>query len=671
MVLQTTGAISLTDVQTEFGGTAPTAITEYFRGGSNVPDTAANSSIPTSGEVSLTDFYGGDSTTGGGGGGTLEFNFDYYAYGSDINELTVYWYNETTSTLNTIQTITGDIQTDNDPDTGDPWSAYNIDLSSYSGETGRIVIRYSTGGGFNQDPALDSMELVGTSSGTIDLDPNTTQSANTAWEQQGGSSSTYPTSGYSALTSNQNDAGDYWQYNTGTTPSGSTGPTEDSDGSGSGYYIYFEGSSPNNQSGIYGWLRTASTYTLGSGGGGGGITHIKSEGFNGTSSYSLTGIQSGDLVIVAAASDSTTPTAPTGFTQESNGGTSPGYMWSWDISSGTSMTISNLNTSTGSNLVNYIAMVFRGVDTTTPISNSATNNSSGSGSISCPSVSVSSGEMVVILGMLDDDNVADTSSLSAPSGYTLGTAQDSGTDGNDQSGSTVMGAYQLMSASGTESPGSFTFNNGNDNWRSFSIALAASGGGGGGGGGGGTGLSSALMTQLVGGTGNTNWTQYTISLSSYASNTIRLVWKYIVVNNGNVYQNDIQLDTVAITGGSESYNFDSDNESFQTTYVSDNPSTADSGYSSLTWYSVQTSDTRGYWCRDGNGSTPSGSTGGASAQGGSFYIYAETSSPTADGDAMWLRSPQITLDSTPGNCTFYVARDITGNSTLDFYVDVI
>jgi hypothetical protein len=49
MVLQTSGSISLDDIQTEFGGSNPISINEYYRGGANVPDTAANSGIPTSG----------------------------------------------------------------------------------------------------------------------------------------------------------------------------------------------------------------------------------------------------------------------------------------------------------------------------------------------------------------------------------------------------------------------------------------------------------------------------------------------------------------------------------------------------------------------------------------------------------------------------------------------
>ena len=63
MVLQTSGTITLNDIQTEFGGSNPIEISEYYRGGGLVPDTAANSGIPTSGAITLSDFYGGDATT--------------------------------------------------------------------------------------------------------------------------------------------------------------------------------------------------------------------------------------------------------------------------------------------------------------------------------------------------------------------------------------------------------------------------------------------------------------------------------------------------------------------------------------------------------------------------------------------------------------------------------
>jgi len=49
MVLQSSGAISLNDIQTEFGGTNPIGINEYY---------GAASGIPASGVISLSNFYG-------------------------------------------------------------------------------------------------------------------------------------------------------------------------------------------------------------------------------------------------------------------------------------------------------------------------------------------------------------------------------------------------------------------------------------------------------------------------------------------------------------------------------------------------------------------------------------------------------------------------------------
>lgn len=56
MTLQSTGPISLSNIATEFGGSAPHAISEYYRGGAYVGSGAPN--VPTSGEISLSQFYG-------------------------------------------------------------------------------------------------------------------------------------------------------------------------------------------------------------------------------------------------------------------------------------------------------------------------------------------------------------------------------------------------------------------------------------------------------------------------------------------------------------------------------------------------------------------------------------------------------------------------------------
>jgi hypothetical protein len=58
MAIPTSGSIALTALQTEFGGSNPIGINEYYRGGGLVPDSSVNSSVPTSGAVSMSNFYG-------------------------------------------------------------------------------------------------------------------------------------------------------------------------------------------------------------------------------------------------------------------------------------------------------------------------------------------------------------------------------------------------------------------------------------------------------------------------------------------------------------------------------------------------------------------------------------------------------------------------------------
>ena len=69
MALQSSGLIRLTQIQTEFGGSNPIGLSEYYD---------AASGVPASGEISLSDFYGTSNIVdityhvvgaGGGGGG--------------------------------------------------------------------------------------------------------------------------------------------------------------------------------------------------------------------------------------------------------------------------------------------------------------------------------------------------------------------------------------------------------------------------------------------------------------------------------------------------------------------------------------------------------------------------------------------------------------------------
>ena len=56
MALPSSGALSIQDIVDEFGGDG--TLTSYYRGGTYVADTADNSGVPTSGAISVSDFYG-------------------------------------------------------------------------------------------------------------------------------------------------------------------------------------------------------------------------------------------------------------------------------------------------------------------------------------------------------------------------------------------------------------------------------------------------------------------------------------------------------------------------------------------------------------------------------------------------------------------------------------
>ena len=67
MTLQTSGAISLSQVQSEFGGSNPISMSEYYRGGAYVPTT-----ISTAGAWSA--YYGNTSSYYWTDLGTLRWN---------------------------------------------------------------------------------------------------------------------------------------------------------------------------------------------------------------------------------------------------------------------------------------------------------------------------------------------------------------------------------------------------------------------------------------------------------------------------------------------------------------------------------------------------------------------------------------------------------------------
>ena len=60
MVLPTSGPLSLADIQTEFGGSNPASLSEYYAGGAYVPAGTSGTygAVPTSGAIAIRNFYG-------------------------------------------------------------------------------------------------------------------------------------------------------------------------------------------------------------------------------------------------------------------------------------------------------------------------------------------------------------------------------------------------------------------------------------------------------------------------------------------------------------------------------------------------------------------------------------------------------------------------------------
>lgn len=56
--LPSSGPLSLVQIGTFFNGPTPYSLRDYYRGGAYVPDIPANANIPTSGPISILDFYG-------------------------------------------------------------------------------------------------------------------------------------------------------------------------------------------------------------------------------------------------------------------------------------------------------------------------------------------------------------------------------------------------------------------------------------------------------------------------------------------------------------------------------------------------------------------------------------------------------------------------------------
>ena len=161
-----------------------------------------------------------------------------------------------------------------------------------------------------------------------------------------------------------------------------------------------------------------------------------------SSSFTLSGLQSGDLVLYFSAEDAADVATPTGaswtaipglVTQPDNDG-DPSSAVFYVFATGTSVTASGLNTAKENVRV---MIAFRNVNSTNPFDVNATENSS-SGVPNPPSITpVTNKSMIVAVGLLDDEDIANT--ISPPTGYTTAVNMDAQGGAND----TGLGGEQL------------------------------------------------------------------------------------------------------------------------------------------------------------------------------------------------------------------------------------
>lgn len=144
MTLQSSGPISLGDIQGEFGGATPLSLSNYFRGGPNVPDHGNTTPIPTSGIIALTDFYGTSvdpplpTITAGVSGNNAGFSRGIYGSVSPDGPWLSGWILAQCSTNSGDSVFRLGVTPINTPDTNASWRELRL-TGTFSGGTGTQI----------------------------------------------------------------------------------------------------------------------------------------------------------------------------------------------------------------------------------------------------------------------------------------------------------------------------------------------------------------------------------------------------------------------------------------------------------------------------------------------------------------------------------------------------
>jgi hypothetical protein len=151
--LQTSGPLKFSEIQTEFGGADPIALSEYYAGGANVPSSTSgtNGAVPTSGAISVSKFYGtsdisvtASNVSGSAGGFAASGNVS--TSGSSPNTTVTGGTAPYTYSWAHISTSSGPTPGISGSSIANPtWSAF-VDDSTNSVSTWRVTVTSSGGG---------------------------------------------------------------------------------------------------------------------------------------------------------------------------------------------------------------------------------------------------------------------------------------------------------------------------------------------------------------------------------------------------------------------------------------------------------------------------------------------------------------------------------------------
>jgi hypothetical protein len=235
-----------------------------------------------------------------------------------------------------------------------------------------------------------------------------------------------------------------------------------------------------NGSGLIGKLNVVIDAYVSGGAAGGGITYVNAVSdeiiYTSTTTLTLTGLQSGDVVFWFAASagnnNSFTESGSwSGWSSQLNPYIlstlyQPYMYYRWKVATGTSESVTLQVTSNSNNDQELASalVAFRGVDNSDPILLDPTPNISSIGGTDCfvPSEDMLADTVRLIIGGLDDDGGATST---PPSGYTEVVDINSDPSGGSNSGgATLTVAYKDVNGNTTEPVVNFTFTSGDSHY---------------------------------------------------------------------------------------------------------------------------------------------------------------------------------------------------------------